>query len=154
MKKIFVSLIALISLNAFSATQNITVNGTVSSQCQFNSVTNGVFGYDVTAPNVLDTASVGGNPASVVINYNGTPTISIGEITSFSSAPSGFSDTVAFLNVASTTNLGSLSYSGNVASGTETGGVVDTLNLRVRANNNTGSFPIGNYVAGTTITCQ
>jgi len=84
MKKLFLAL--LFASTAQAATQGLTVNGSVSSQCAFASVTNGVFGFDVTSPNMLDTASTGGTNASVVINYNGTPTVSVDEVSSFSSS--------------------------------------------------------------------
>lgn len=154
MKKSLIALIAFAALNANAATQNLNINGTVSSVCAFASAQNGVFGFDVTSPNVLDTASTGGNSASVTINYNGTPTISIDEITAFGSVPSGFADTVQFLNVFTSSNAGPISYSSGAASFTQSGGINDNLTLRLRATNATGSFPTGNYSASTVITCQ
>jgi len=131
MKKLFLAL--LFASTAQAATQGLTVNGSVSSQCAFASVTNGVFGFEVTSPNMLDTASTGGTNASVVINYNGTPTVSIDEVSSFSSSPSGFTDTVQFLNVFTSSNVGSVSYSSGTASFTQSGGINDNLTLRLRA---------------------
>lgn len=153
MKKLIL-LIALIPFIAYSATQNLSVNGTVSSVCVFTSPVDGIFGYEVQTPQVLDTNLTGGLDAGVVINYNGTPTVSIGEITSFTTVPSGFTDTVTFTNVLSTLN-GVRSYSGGVATWTEGGNTTtDALTLRLRAVNGQGSFPIGNYSATTVITCQ
>ena len=141
------------SSQVMATTQNVTVSGTVSSTCSFGSVTNGVFGYEVQSPTLLDTASTGGTNAQVAIFYNGTPTVSITEVTSFSVAPVGFSDTVNFTNVFTSNNAGVISYSSGTASFTQSGGVSDTLTLRLRALNATGSFPIGNYSASTTVTC-
>lgn len=139
---------------AQAATQGLTINGTVSSVCAFASVQNGTFGFDVTSPNVLDTNATGGTNASVVINYNGTPTVSIDQITSFASVPSGFTDTVNFLNVFTSSNNGAISYSSGTASFTQSGGINDNLTLRLQATDANGSFPTGNYSASTTITCQ
>lgn len=152
MKKLLLAL-AFIS-TAQAATENLTISGTVSSVCAFGSVTNGVFGYEVQSPTLLDTASTGGTNGQVLIFYNGTPTVSIGEITSFSTVPSGFTDTVNFTNVFTSNNAGTISYSSGNASFTQSGGTNDTLTLRLRALNANGSFPVGNYSAATTITCQ
>lgn len=154
MKKLLFVVAALAALNAQAATQGLSINGTVSSQCAFASVTNGVFGFDVTSPNILDTASTGGTNASVVINYNGTPTVSIDEITSFTSVPSGFTDTVNFLNVFTSSNVGSVSYSSGTASFNQSSGINDNLTLRLRATDANGSFPVGNYSASAVVTCQ
>lgn len=153
MKKTAIALTALITLNAYATTQNLSVSGTVGSQCSFVSVNNGTFGFDVTAPNILDTASTNGSHASVGIAYNNTPTISINEITSFASAPSGFNDTVNFTNRFFSANAGQISYSGGVASFTQSSGTTDTLTLQLRAVNATANYPVGNYTATTTITC-
>lgn len=153
MKKLL--LISLFLSNvAVAATSSITVAGTISSVCAFGSVTNGVFGFDVAQPNILDTAGTGGTNASVGITYNSTPTISIDAITAFDSTPSGFSDTVAFMNYFSSTNLGNMNYTSGQAGGQETSGSSDTFTLRVKATDANGSFPVGNYAASTTITCQ
>lgn len=141
--------------SAHATTQGLNVSGTVSSTCSFGSVTNGVFGYEVQTPHVLDTASAGGTNASVTIYYNGTPTVTFPEITSFSAVPSGFNDTVTFNNILSSSNAGGINYSSGSASVTESGSTsTDTFTLRLRAQDGQGSFPVGNYSAGTTITCQ
>lgn len=141
------------SSQVMATTQNVTVSGVVSSACSFGSVNNGTFGYDVQTPNLLDTSSTGGANAAITIYYNGTPTVSIGEVTSFSVVPSGFTDTVNFTNIFTSSNIGSVSYSSGSASFTQTGGSSDTLTLRLRASNASGPFPTGNYSAATTITC-
>lgn len=139
---------------AQAATETLTINGTVASTCVFSSPVNGVFGYEVQTPNVLDTQLTGGLDAGVVINYNGTPTVTIDEITTFATVPSGFTDTVSFTNTLTTTN-GSRTYSNGTASWVESGSTTtDALTLRLRAVNAQGSFPIGNYSASTTVTCQ
>jgi len=152
--KSFLALCLLASAPVFAATQGLTINGTVSSQCAFASVTNGVFGFDVAQPNILDTAATGGTNASVGISYNATPTISIDAITAFDTIPSGFTDSVTFLNYFTSANLGTISYTSGVASGQETNNISDTFTLRVKATDVTGSFPVGNYAASTVITCQ
>lgn len=152
MKKLLLAL-AFIG-TAQAATQNLSVSGTVSSVCAFASATNGVFGFDVQTPQLLDTAGTGGTNAQVAIYYNGSPSISIQEITSFASTPSGFSDTVTFLNTFTSANDGTIAYSSGSASFTPTGGTSDTLTLRLRASDATGPFPIGNYSASTVVTCN
>lgn len=152
MKKLLLAL--MFCGTAQAATQNITISGTVSSVCAFASATNGVFGFDVQTPQLLDTGGTGGTNAQVAIYYNGSPSISIQEITSFTSTPSGFSDTVSFLNTFTSSNDGVIAYSSGSASFTPTGGTTDTLTLRLRAADATGPFPIGNYSASTVITCN
>ena len=154
MKKLFVALISLTSLNTFAATQNLTIEGTISSICSFTQVNNGIFGYDVAVPFTLDTAVTGGTPASASINYNATPTITVTEVTSFSGTPSGFTDTVVFTNYLTSFNGGNLSFNGNLSTYTQTSGNTDTFTLRVKVVNSNGSFPIGTYRVGTVITCQ
>lgn len=139
---------------AQAATQGLTVNGTVSSVCAFTSVTNGVFGFEVQTPHVLDTGITGGTDATVVINFNSGPTVTVPEITTFSAVPSGFTDTVNFTNNLTTLG-GSRSYSSGTATWQESSSAsTDTITLRLRAVNAQGSFPVGNYTAGVTITCQ
>lgn len=153
MKKLLIALMFVGTVNA--ATQSLTINGTVSSVCSFGSATNGVFGFEVQTPQQLDTASTGGTNASVLIYYNGTPTVTVPEITTFSATPSGFSDTVNFTNYLTSSNAGSITYSGGEATLTESSGTsTDTLTLRLRAVNAQNNFPIGNYSAGTIVTCQ
>lgn len=141
------------SSQVMATTQNLTVSATISSVCSFSSVNNGIFGYDVTTPNILDTASTGGANATVTINYNGLPTVSIDEITTFSTVPSGFTDTVSFTNTFNSSNQGTISYVSGVASFTQTSNITDTLNLRLRATNATATFPTGTYSATTVVTC-
>lgn len=152
MKKLLIVLMLIGTAHA--STSTLTVAGTISSVCAFGSVTNGIFGFDVANPNILDTFATGGTNASVVITYNATPTISIDAITSFDTIPSGFTDSVTFLNYFSSANLGNISYTSGVASGQETNNISDIFTLRVKATDVTGSFPVGNYSASTTITCQ
>ena len=153
MKKTAFALVALFSINAIASTQNLTISGTVSSQCAFSSAQNGTFGFDVQNPNILDTTITGGTNASVVINYNGLPTISVGQITQFSSVPQGFADTVNFTNTFISSNAGPISYSNGVATFTQTSGTSDNLTLRLQAANASAPFPIGNYTATTIVTC-
>lgn len=154
MKKVIALFILCSSLNSQAATQALTISGSVSSVCAFSGVVNGIFGFDVLNPNVLDTQATGGLDAGVILYYNSTPTVTVPEITSFTSVPSGFTDTVNFTNVLTTTN-GSRSYANGTASWTESSSTsTDALTLRIRATNANGSFPVGNYSASTTITCQ
>lgn len=153
MKAKLLVLMMFAASQAMATTQNVTVSGVVSSTCSFGSVNNGTFGYDVQTPNLLDTVSTGGANAIVSVFYNGTPTVSIVEVTSFSVVPNGFTDTVNFTNIFTSSNIGSISYSSGSASFTQVGGSSDTLTLRLRASNASGPFPIGNYSAATTITC-
>lgn len=152
MKKLLIALLFIGTAQA--TTQNLTISGTVSSVCAFASTTNGVFGFDVQSPNLLDTAATGGTNAQVMIYYNGTPTITFPEITSFSATPSGFADTVTFNNILSSANSGGINYTNGSASLTESSNSTDTFTLRLRAQDGSGSFPVGNYTASTTITCQ
>lgn len=153
MKKTAIALVALIALNAVASTQNLTISGTVSSQCAFSSAQNGTFGFDVQTPNILDTTIQGGTNASVSINYNGTPTVSINEITSFANTPVGFNGTVTFTNLFTSTNQGSITYTGGAATFNQSSGTADTLTLRLQAANASAPFPIGTYSASTVITC-
>ena len=63
MKKLLLAL-AFVG-TAQAATQNITISGTVSSVCAFASATNGVFGFDVQTPQLLDTGGAGGTNAQL-----------------------------------------------------------------------------------------
>lgn len=140
--------------SAQAATQALTITGTIASVCAFTSVTNGIFGFEIQNPNVLDTGSTGGTNAQVIINYNSTPTVTVPEITAFTTVPSGFTDTVTFTNIL-TSSGGAKSYSNGQASWVESGSTVtDTITLRLRVSDGQGSFPTGNYSAGTVITCN
>lgn len=153
MKRLSIALALALISTAQATTQNMSISGTVSSVCSFGSVTNGVFGYEVQSPTLLDTASTGGTNGQVLIYYNGTPTVSIAEITSFATTPSGFTDTVNFTNTFTSNNAGTITYTSGTASFTQSSGTNDTLTLRLRALNASGSFPIGSYTASTVITC-
>lgn len=154
MKKSIIALAALVAFSSQAATQNITVTGTVASTCSFGSPTNGVFGFDVQTPQLLDTAGTGGTNAQVLIYYNGSPAVSISEITSFATVPAGFTDTVNFINTFTSSTDGVIPYTSGTASFSPTSGTTDTLTLRLRATNAAGPFPIGSYSATTVITCN
>ena len=123
------------------------------SQCAFSSAQNGTFGFDVQNPNILDTSIAGGTDASVSINYNGAPTVSIAQITSFTATPAGFTGTVTFVNVFTSANQGPVSYSGGAATFTQSSNTSDILTLRLQATNASAPFPIGSYSASTVVTC-
>jgi len=153
MSKLLIALL-LTSGVAQAATGNLTVSGTISTSCSFGSTTGGVFGYDPALPAVLDTAVSGGAPSQITAIYNGTPTVTVAEITSFSATPAGYSGSPTFTNTLTHSNGGSLTYSSGTASYTQTGGTSDTFTLNLRASNGASAFPLGTYNTSAVITCN
>lgn len=154
MKKLAISLVAFMSFNSIAATENLFITGTIATQCAFSGLQTGNFGFDPASPNILDTATTGGNSARVDINYIGLPNVTAVEIGSFATVPNGFVDPVTFTNVFTSANLGTIPYSNGFATFTATGNTTDTLTLRLRAVNGNGAFPVGTYTASTVVTCQ
>jgi len=153
MKKL-AAILVIVSATAQAATSNLTVSGTITTSCSFGSTTGGVFGYDPALPTVLDTAVSGGSPSQITATYNGTPTVTVAEITSFSATPSGYSGSPTFTNTLTHSNGGSLTYSSGTASYTQTSGTSDTFTLNLRASNGSSAFPLGTYNTSAVITCN
>jgi len=153
MKKL-AAVLVIVSATAQAATSNLTVSGTISTTCVFGSPNAGAFGYDPSLPNVMNTSTNGGNPAAVTISYNGTPTVTVAEPTSFSSTPNGYSGSPSFSSAVTSNNGGSLSYSSGLASYTQTGGNTDTITLNVGVSNGSNPFPLGSYTTTSVVTCN
>lgn len=152
MKKLAI-LMALMYGTAQAATATLSVSGTIATTCNFGSPSTGTFGFDPATPTTLNTLLTGGNPAQVTVTYNGTPTVTVTEVTSFSVAPNGFSGTPTFYNTLTHSNGGTLTYTSGLASYTQTGGTTDTFTLNLRAVNGS-AFPLGTYTGAATITCN
>lgn len=153
MSKLLISLLLTAGV-AQAATTNLTTSVTIATTCVFGTANAGTFGYDPAQPNLLNTSSNGGNPASVVISYNGTPTVTVAEPTSFSSTPAGYSGSPQFSSAVTSNNGGSLSYTSGLASYTQTGGSSDTITLQTGVNNGSSAFPLGNYTSTSVVTCN
>ena len=144
------------SLPAQSASSSVNFSGTVSSSCSFTTVTNGVLIVPGTEySKITSVAASGGTPGSVTIAYNGTPNVSVAEMLSFTSSPS-----LANINPTYETRVfnasGNLTYNNGFYEKAYTSGTSDviTINLTADTGNTSVPWPVGNYTATTTVTCQ
>lgn len=148
------TLLILCAISTSLHAETVTVGGTVATTCAFNSNTGGVMTVVPSAPNSMSTVNTGGSPATLGIQYIGTPTILLQEFTGFDTSPT-LPATPTFTTAADTTNAGQLSFTGGATSYTQTGGSSDTIHVNFSAVMASGnSYPTGAYSATTTITCQ
>lgn len=155
MKKIFVSLVALISLNAFSASGTLQFSGTASTTCSFGSQTNGTFAVDPSQPNVIGTSASGGSPATLQIIYFGTPTVTIEEFALFTTKPNGVANgDFTYTTLVSSTAGKQYTTVGPNKEATYSNGSSDTLSIQFNASKSSGNIALGNYAATSAVTCQ
>lgn len=143
---------------SYATTQNLQFSGTVSSICSFSGVTNGTLAVSAAAPHIISTnPAAGGTPGQVTISYNATPTVTVDNITSFSSSPNISGITNPSIGVAvSGQNAGQYTWGNSVFSKTYSSGTTDviTVEFEAQTGNTSLAWPTGSYSAATTITCQ
>lgn len=147
------TLLAMCSFGVHADQANLNMTGTVSTSCAFTGQAGGVLAVSPSNPTFMSTATQGGSPATANLSYTGTPTLTVTEITSFDSVPSGFNPTLGFSNQAQSQQLGNMSYSSGSASGQYIGGSADILSINLGVTSS-APFATGNYSASTTVTCQ
>lgn len=149
------ALLLLAAGNAFAASGTVSYNGAISTTCSFSSQVNGSLGVDPSQPNILASNVGNATPATVGLTYFGTPTVSIEEISTFSTKPNGvangdFTYTTSVASVAGKTYSSSSGYK----TATYNSGSSDTLTINLTASKSSGTIAQGNYAASGTITCQ
>ena len=146
------------SFQVYAASTNMQFNGTVSSVCAFTSVNNGILGVAAATPNILSTnPNGGGTQGSVNIAYNSTPTVTVNNITQFTSSPniSGITNS-SFGMFVTGQSSGPFTWGNNVFTKTYSSGTSDaiTIDFEAQTGNSQLAWPTGSYSATTTITCQ
>jgi hypothetical protein len=148
-------LLALLSFISFTAAAqtNLNFSGTVSTSCSLSVSQPGSLVISNTQPNILGTSVAGGTPGVVGVSFIGTPTITVTLPNSFSSSPT-LSFTPNFNGLASTSLLGSLTFSAGAANGTYSTGNSDTVTVNLNADSGGAAFPLGSYSAVVTVSCS
>lgn len=160
--KILTMILALASLNVYAETINFS--GTVSTSCTFSNQTAGTLAATTNGYNYfLDAGFNSGIPANIDIAYTGAPTFGISAVSTLSSAPNGapaissFETGVSFGNSANNTsasNVGANNFTSGSKSFQLTNAVSsDSVFIKMKAVAS-APFPVGQYDANTTITCQ
>lgn len=145
--------LAMCSFGVHAATATLGINGTVSTSCAFTGTNSGALSVSPSNPTIMGTNVSGGMPAVAHLSFTGTPTLTVTEITSFDSVPSGFNPTLTFNNSVTSSLLGSMSFSGGAASGQYSSGNADTVTVNLGVQSS-APYVTGNYSASTTLTCQ
>ena len=164
MKKIIIAALATLGMAAAQA-ETVNFSGTVATSCTFSNKTSGSLVASSNGSSyVMDAGFAGhGSGASVDIAYSGSPTFSIQAVQGFSSAPGGapsltsVSTGVSFgvaANQTAAINAGATGFSSGTKYVTlDNGSTSDTATVKMAAYAAT-AFPVGNYDAQSTITCQ
>lgn len=161
-KKISLLVLMLSSISAYGETINFS--GTVSTSCTFS---NQAAGALVATSNgseyILDAGFNTGGAARVDIAYTGSPSFGIAAVSGFSSSPGGtpaLSSIVTGISFSNSTNNSNAITAGanSFTSGSKTFSLTGTAssdNIYVFMKAIAASpFPVGQYDANTTITCQ
>lgn len=151
----FLLILLCISTNALAASGSLSYSGTVGTTCSFSNIVNGTLGVSPSSPTVLWTNGPG-TPASLDITYLGTPTMSVEDVSSFTTKPNGVSDSDFSYSMAVGSNQGaSYSLSNGYYTHTYSTGNSDNLTVNFAASkSNGGNVPLGNYATTSIITCQ
>jgi hypothetical protein len=147
----------VISTGAQSTTQSLTFSGTVSSTCAFTSTQNGVLVSTAAMPYVLTTnVNSGGMPGVVTIGFNSTPTVSLSRITGFTTSPDLDTITSPTYTTEVYSAFGQWIANGESFTRTYSTGTSDeiTIDFQAATGENSKPWPIGQYLATVTITCQ
>jgi hypothetical protein len=147
----------VISTSAQSTTESLTFSGTVASTCSFIATQNGVLVSSAALPYVLTTnVNSGGTPGAVTIGFNSTPTLSFSRINGFTTSPDLSLITSPTYTTEVSSTLGPWTPNGSSFTRTYSAGTSDeiTINFQASTGDNNKPWPIGQYLAGVTITCQ
>lgn len=156
MKKLaYLFLLAFVSNFAFADAGVLQFNGSVSTTCAFSSTTDGVLTATPSNPQVLSTNNTGGTKAGINLSYVGTPTLSIQNITGFSSLPNGVSNNDFSFSMTPTSGRSQVFTLSNGYYTTDyTTGYADIIEIAFAASYVGSAVPTGSYGASSTITCQ
>jgi hypothetical protein len=157
LNKIALATAIVLSTSAQSATQTLTFTGTVSSSCAFTATQNGTLVASTSMPYVLTSATNnGGTPGMVSIAFNSTPTVSFQSISGFASSPNVSLITSPTYTTTVSSNLGPWTANGGAFTRTYSAGTSDdiTINFQASTGDQSKPWPLGQYSASVTVTCQ
>lgn len=138
-----------------AATETLQTTGTVSSTCSFSGKSAGSFNMRAGTNYVLSsTIGDSGTPASITVNYVGSPTLTVSDVLGFDAGSPTLPTSANFVNSAVLSSAGVMSLIGGVYSKTFASGSSDTLNYSTVASlPSTSAFPTGSYATTVTMTC-
>lgn len=162
-KKILAIALGLSCIAGVSQAEQVNFAGTVSTSCAFgNNQTGALNAYGSNGNYKLDAGFTQGTPAQLDITYTGAPTFevtAVNDVQGSNGVPSLSSITTGLVfsagaNQAASNAAGANSFTSGSKSFTLDSNVSsDTVGVKMLAQS-TNPFPVGNYTANTTVTCQ